>query len=54
MRPAADALVGEPESSLANRIAAEATSRADVILLRIDDLLTNLSRPPLNQDRWDC
>ena len=54
MRAAADVLVGEPELRLANRIVAEASSRADVISLRIDDLLTNLSRPRRAQDLWDA
>ena len=54
MQAAAAVLSSEPEGAMANRIATDAASRADVILLRADDLLTNLSRLKLEQDLWDA
>ena len=50
---AAKNLRGEPEESLARRIADDAEARADVIALRIDDMRTNLAKTTLSKDRWD-
>lgn len=53
MDAAAAALRSEPEEHIAARIANDARSRADVIQLRIDDLLPNLARRQLEKDHWE-
>lgn len=53
MVAAARVLAEEPEFEMATRIASDAASRLDVVELRIDDLLANLSRIQNKQDLWD-
>jgi hypothetical protein len=42
-----------PEAKVASQVANDAKRRADVIELRIGDLLENLARVPPEQDWWD-
>lgn len=50
---AAAALSGSPEEEMARRVAEDAKARTDVVTLRIDDLVANLARTKLAQERWD-
>jgi hypothetical protein len=50
---AARELAGFPEAALVSQVANDARGRADVIELRIDDLLDNLARVELDKDFWD-
>lgn len=50
---AAERLASEPEAALARKIAEDAQARGDVISTRIGNLVTNLAKPRLAQDRWD-
>lgn len=50
---AAAALNGSPEADVARRVADDAQTRGDIVALRIDDLLANLARSKLAQERWD-
>ena len=51
---AAGALSACPEGELARRIANDARTRADVIEIRIGDLVENLSRVEDAKDAWEC
>lgn len=50
---AASTLSSCPERTLAQRVADDARTRSDVIEIRIDDLLNNLSRVQLAKERWE-
>jgi hypothetical protein len=50
---AAERLASEPEAALARQIADDARARADVISTRIGNLVMNLAKPRLAQDRWE-
>jgi hypothetical protein len=50
---AANKLSDCPECTLARRVDDDAKRRRDVIQIRIDDLLENLSRVQLAKDRWE-
>jgi hypothetical protein len=50
---AARTLSGCPEAEMASRIANDAKTRTDVITIRIDDLLENLSRVRLGRGFWE-
>jgi hypothetical protein len=50
---AAEALSDGPDAELARRVANDAKTRTDIIEIRIGDLLKNLGRLKLTQDRWE-
>lgn len=50
---AASVLLGQPEAEIASRIADEAQSRRETISLRIGELLTELAKTKLDQERWE-
>ena len=50
---AANALSDCPGTARARQVAGDAKTRRDVIEIRIDDLLDNLSRVHLAKDRWE-
>jgi hypothetical protein len=50
---AAGTLSDCPEAEVARRVATHAKTRADVIEIRIGDLLENLARVQLAKDRWE-
>jgi hypothetical protein len=50
---AAVTLAGCEEAALARRAAGDAKTRAEIIAIRIDDLLENLSRVQLAKGRWE-
>ena len=52
MRRAAHQLRTEPESDLATKVAVDAKSRADIIEMRIEDLISGLSKTSL-ESVWD-
>jgi hypothetical protein len=53
MDAAATALRDEPEADVATRIANDARSRGEDIEIRIDALITNLTRPELEKEIWN-
>jgi hypothetical protein len=50
---AAQTLSDCPEANLAWQVANDAKTRKDIIAIRMEDLLDNLARPKLDQNRWE-
>jgi hypothetical protein len=53
LHTAAKMLRAEPESEMADRVARDAGQREEVIAIRIDDLVANLTRPTLGHEPWE-